>query len=487
MNTNKHPEWVIKHKRSGTEIRLIKGHYYLYEITSKWDKEKKRAVKKTIGILGKITEDGFIESDKHRLKNQKTIINRVVQKEFGFTHLLQTYLSDTVKKLKELFPDCYESIIALSYGRLVYQAPLKNMDFRFKHSFLSEEYPNLALDKNSLTSFMRYLGEHRESICKYFNSFWEGDKSCILFDVSSITSLSKQMEVFPKAGYNNNKNFDTQLNIMFIHSVEQRMPMYYRIMPGNIREVKAFSLSLKEFDKKDITVIADKGFFSNKNINEMNEQKIKYIIPLRRNLPLIDYSKLQAGLNYEKLDGYFKFGKRIIWYYTINSECGIIYLFLDDYLKVEEQRDYLMRIDKYPDEYSIEEYHKKQTSFGTLALLTNTGDSAQKTYENYKSRNDIEVLFDAFKNVLHADRTYMQNDIAMEAWMFINFIAIQWYYILSNLLRKNNLAATYSPLDLVMILSEIKKIKINDNWYLSEITQKTNLILSKLNIVPHIP
>ena len=32
---NKHPEWALKHKKPGTELRLLKGRYYLYEVSSK--------------------------------------------------------------------------------------------------------------------------------------------------------------------------------------------------------------------------------------------------------------------------------------------------------------------------------------------------------------------------------------------------------------------------------------------------------------------
>jgi transposase len=296
------------------------------------------------------------------------------------------------------------------------------------------------------------------------------------------------METFPQVGYNNNKNFDPQLNIMLIHSVEQRMPLYYRILPGNIREVKAFSLSLKEFGKtEDVTVITDKGFYSAKNLKEMKSEGISYIIPLRRNIPLIDYSKLQNGLLYEKLDGFFSFEKRIVWYYTLQTEWGNLYVYIDDFLKAEEQRDYLMRIEKYPDNYTIEQYHQKQQQFGTISLLTNGKTTAQETYETYKTRNEIEVLFDAYKNILHADRTYMQNDIAIEAWMFINFIAIQWYYITFNLLKKYKLNKIYAPLDLIMRLIEIKKLKINDQWYLSEATKATIDLLNNLKITNLFP
>jgi transposase len=479
---SQYPDWVLKHKKPGTEIRVIKGHYYLYAISSKWDSNKKRAVKKTIGILGKITEAGFIESSKHQLKEKKLLIKQVWQREFGFTHYLQTCLQDTVDKLQQHFPDCWQTIVAMSFCRFVYQSPLKNMDFRFRHSYLSELYPEVNLDKDHLTGFIRQLGEERESIRNYFNSFWNQDKKAVLFDVSSITSQSKKMETFPHTGYNNNKNFDPQLNIMLIHSVEQRMPLYYRILPGNIREVKAFSLSLKEFGKTtEVTVITDKGFYSNANLREMRDEGICYVIPLRRNAALVNYSKLET-LSYEKLDGYFSFEKRIVWYYTIQTEWGNLYVYVDDFLKAEEQRDYLTRIEKYPETHSIKEYHQKQSQFGTIALLTNGKTTAQQTYETYKSRNEIEILFDAYKNILHADKTYMQSDIAIEAWMFINFIAIQWYYITFNLLKKYKLTKIYSPLDLMMRLVEIKKMKINDQWYLSEATQSTVELLVKIKI-----
>ena len=69
--TTKHPAWALKHKKSGTELRLIKGRYYLYEVSSKWNKEKKRAQKITGKILGGITEaKGFIPSGRRDVTYQ---------------------------------------------------------------------------------------------------------------------------------------------------------------------------------------------------------------------------------------------------------------------------------------------------------------------------------------------------------------------------------------------------------------------------------
>ena len=54
-----HPDWVLKHKMKNTEIRLIKGKYYLYERYSKYCPKTKKARKVTGKYLGTITESGF--------------------------------------------------------------------------------------------------------------------------------------------------------------------------------------------------------------------------------------------------------------------------------------------------------------------------------------------------------------------------------------------------------------------------------------------
>jgi hypothetical protein len=66
-----HPEWATKFREKNTELRKINGKYYLYSVKSEYNKEKKRSVKKTLGILGSITkEQGFIPSDKKLLKRK---------------------------------------------------------------------------------------------------------------------------------------------------------------------------------------------------------------------------------------------------------------------------------------------------------------------------------------------------------------------------------------------------------------------------------
>lgn len=235
-------------------------------------------------------------------------------------------------------------------------------------------------------------------------------------------------------------------------------------------------------------LISDKGFYSKANVLELGKDRrtgLHYIIPLRRNRSLIDYTRIEQG-NRKAFDGYFLFEKRAIWYYKYeiaegNLKGKNITVFLDERLRAEEEKDYLSRIEK-NDTQTLENFFKNQYRMGTIAVISDLEESGERIYNLLKSRVEIEVMFDAFKNVLNADRTYMRDDYQMEGWAFINFIALVFYYRLYRILADNSLLKRYTPNDVLIHLSRIYKLKIQNEWITSEIPKKTRVILEKLNI-----
>jgi hypothetical protein len=79
-------------------------------------------------------------------------------------------------------------------------------------------------------------------------------------------------------------------------------------------------------------------------------------------------------------------------------------------------------------DYSFEKFIEKQYRFGTIAVVDKTGKSAKNSYLDYKTRGQVETMIDALKNIMEADRSYMQNNFSLEGWMFVNHIELQWYY-----------------------------------------------------------
>ena len=486
MSKINHPEWALKHKRKGTELRFIKGHYYLYEISSKWNPEKKRSQKITGKILGKITPEGFVESKKQRLqKNFENIINQPIQtKSYGAIYFLFQHLNEYVTNLQGYFPTIWRELIILTYTRLLHQAPIKNIQFHFENSFLSENYPDITITDKKASQLLQQIGLERDKVVSYMCSFIKGG-DYILADGTHLISHSQNM-VLPKEGYNSSQDHDPQVNLIFLFSAKLRLPIFYRILPGNIRDVKSFKLTIEESGLDDVVIITDKGFYSEFNIDSLDSEHLKYIIPLRRNSLLIDYDNIDIPKK-KGFENYFRFNDRFIWYYTLqHSTDKKVVVFYDEKMHLIEDNDYLKRIETHPREYNIDGFREKQSAFGTLAILTCIKEkSPEEIYKYYKSRQSIETMFDVMKNTLQADSSYMQNELTLHGWMFINYLALQWYYHIYHLLSEKKLLSKYSVKDLLIHLAEIRKVKINNQWKLAEISTKTLTLIKKLDI--HIP
>jgi len=479
---SKHPEWALKHKRKGTELRLINGKYYLYEVTSKWDPEKKRPRKITGKLLGKITkEDGFIESPKRKLEReaQNKKIESISIKEYGASALIIKHFADYQVLLKKHFPQYWRELVVLAYGRLVHHSPLKNMQYHYQHSYLSEQFKGLKLSPKSVGQLLRQVGKSRERIVAFFREFAVGDDN-ILFDGTDLISHSEKLP-YPELSLTKKGHFDRLINLMLGFSTSRKLPLYYRILPGNIKDVKAVSLSMKELGISDAVFIMDKGFFSKQNIEQFRQAGLRFLLPLKRNHSLIDYSIIESG-DKRKFHGHFMFQGRVIWYYTYEKDGLKINVYLDEELKNRETKDYLRRVEAELEGYEMEGFFDKQYHFGTLAILHNTDKDPQTVYEQYKARREVEEMIDVMKNVVKADRTYMQDKEALEGWMFINYLALHWYYRIYQLLVEHKLIRKYSVSDILLFLRRIFRAKINNEWAQVEITKKTQEIMEKLKL-----
>lgn len=475
-----HPEWATVHRKPGTELRFISGKYYLYAVSSKYDPVLKRAKKISGKLLGRITQaDGFMESDKSILRKkaeQPLRIKNLAVKEYGTQELIVQLAERQISVLEKVFGEDARPLFLFAFFRLTEQSPIKNVPFYFMHSYLSEKWNDVSVSDKSISQLLKRIGSNRGKIMEYQKHFVrEGEK--VLLDMTHVVTHSRQIEA-AQSGYNNSMSFDPQVNLMYLFSADQHEPVYYRLLPGNIRDVKAFTLTILECGLKNVTLIADKGFYSKKNIDTLQAAQLNYIVPLQRGSLLIPYPESDT-FNKQNWDGYFTFNEKIIWYRKKEN----VTLYLNQTLQIAEEKDYLRRVESERETYTLDGFYKKQVHFGTLALINDNKDkTAEDIYCQYKSRTNIESMFDTVKTVIEADRTYMQNDLAMEGWMFVNHIALQCYYLIYQQLLKHKLLKKYSVTDFLKFTHRIKKVKINDTWQLAEITKPVQTLLQKLNL-----
>jgi len=482
-----HPERATRHRQPGTELKKINGRYYLYAVKSVYDPGSKKTKKKSLGIIGSISEkEGLLPSEKGLLKAKlkDTVslpITRISDREYGFSlYFCQQVEKEIVPALKQYFADDWTLILALAYCRMLHHSPLKNIPFHLRCSSLPQLLSMECPEEQVVSQTLRKIGAQRNNMVRYMHGFAEDD-DCVLVDATDISCNSSHISL-SKKGYNSDMTFEPQVTLLYIYSAKTHKPLFFRLVAGNIKDVSILKNALVESGINKAVFISDKGFYSEANVERLDELLMKYIIPLRRDNSAINYSLLNA---IETKPSYFKFRNRYIFYTAYPHNDKQICLFLDGRLKEDEKTDYLNRITTMPEKYTQKGYGQKIQTMGTIAMLHNGGpiEKPEDVYVNYKSRGEIEQFFDCYKNSIGAHASGMQNEDALHGWTFINHIAMQVTYGLFDQLKKKKLTKWYSINDVILHLSQIRKVQVNENdTYISEIDKKTKTILSKLKI-----
>jgi hypothetical protein len=483
------PSWVQKFKEPKTEIRYINGTYYKYAVEYRYNAEKKRTDKITLELLGKITEqNGFIPSAKKAIKDTLNSPIVVDIKTYGVYHLFSSLLADDCASLLTLFPDhISKTLLVAALMRFAYQHPIKRMPYQYAHDYSSLCWEVKGMDDKAISSALKHVGQNRQIVLDWMKGRLGLKEKLqdrfVMIDSTHIPTLSEHLSV-NAAGYNPQHSYDPQIRLMYIFSAQMQQPVYYRLINGNITDVTSMKACVDELDAKDVVFIADKGFYSKNNVASLKNASLHFIIPLYRNNSLINYAHLQQA-NYKKeIKNYFTYQKRVIWYYEYEKDGQALTTYLDERLKVEEEADFLTRTKTHPDEYKEEDFFEKIDHLGTLTLINYLPEkvSAQILYETYKQRNEIEIMFDAYKHFLAADRTYMQNRYVMEGWLMANFIAMIVYYRLYKRLKAAKKLSQYSPKDIVEISKSIYQTKVRGTWIRSEMTKKAKDLFKLLDI-----
>ena len=487
-----HPLWALEHKKPGTELKLVNGRYYLYEVKSVYDKTLKRSKKISGSILGRITEaEGFVPSEKKILKEKsaKTYLNKdILALEYGYAHwLLDTMQQEGIlDDLKTHFPSLWSYIVVMVYCRTAYQSPLKNIPFYLSQSAIMDMIDwKEKLSDQKISDALFDIGSKTKAIHDFIRPAQNNGKT-ILMDATDIVLQSHNISL-SQTGYNANMDFQPQFVLLYLYDAQTLAPLYYRLLPGNIREITAMQNTIKMAGMEKCTFIADKGFYSEANVSELEKLGMQFMIPLRRDNKYINYSGLN---NIELTDNYFNYDKRYVFHAdTINQNGRSIELFWDGKLKEQDKSDYLTRIKTVPENYSKEKFNDKIQAMGTLAIIHNTGLKPQQAYIEYKNRGYIEQLFDHLKNTIDASCSNMQREQSLNGWMFINHLSMKMIYKLFITLKSTPLNKTqmlnhkYSINDVINHLSSIKKIQFDEkNYVISEQNKLTKTLLEKMKI-----
>lgn len=225
------------------------------------------------------------------------------------------------------------------------------------------------------------------------------------------------------------------------------------------------------FDSELILVL-DRGFFSQKVMDFLLDKKISFVISARRNSRLYEVEI--------SLDEHFFYHNRLIKAGKARDKNYYLYLFEDVTLRAEEEVNLYKMLDE--GRISRENLNRRLERAGKILLVSSMDAKPEEIFLMYKQRCAVEKAFDAHKNLLHADKMYLQSDEAVFGHIFISFLALYGYCKLQQMLRNSGLLNKVSPMDLLEDFSKVYMVRIGEKEIISEVPKKVRELDEKLGL-----
>lgn len=476
------PDNIKKYKPTdfgAVEIHACKEKYYVYKISSKWDSALGKAKKVTGKCVGKITEnDGFIPNEKAVMLSAPK--NPIVR-NYGAFEITGQLAGDLENKLRQYFPDIFRELSVVARLRLVCGSTGKKIKYDFEKSYLSQLHPDLKVSDYTVKTLFSKLSDRKEQMEAFMRSYVKPG-SRLLFDGTSIFSRADDSACL--TGYNPNHSLNTQVRLAYIFDRTSFLPVFYRMVPGNIVDRKTLKETILSSGCSDCIVIADKGFYSKVNLSFLMQEQLKFILPLQSNTTLIDET-FEKNPDDRKFDGRFVFKDRLIWFkkYPTGNLGNYVYLFRDDQRKSAAEVRFQNELDSnWGEEEITENDFFANTRRGLYAFVSNIDEKPLEIYMKYKERWDIEQCFDYLKNSVRIGASYRRTNQELEAWSFINHISLLYFYGIVKALREKKLNKNYTAEDIISIGKNIYRVNTDNSFRVSEISKDDQAVLDALGV-----
>jgi hypothetical protein len=471
-------------------VKNKNGTTYVYENVSTWNKEKKRAdcSRKCIGKLDAKTGE-IISNSKATTQNPHVAT-------IGDTALLDRIAEETgVRKiLEKQFPDNWRELMTVAYYLVSNGKALCHSEAwsaihenpcggTITNQRVSELLVSFTREKQ-LAFFKEWAGQRRDS--EYF-----------ALDITSVSSYSELNE-YVRMGYNRDKEKLPQVNICMVLGEKSRMPVYFELLQGSIKDVSALSqvVETMEFLKADkLHMVMDKGFYSEVNIDAMYSARMKFAVgvPFTTDIACKRVESVRESI--ESFANYRRIGEQDLYISSdLESWKGhrcYVHVYYDAKKAVDDHAAFLRNVyqwklelegtpvkanigyyEKYfevietpkrgrkviPRDEAINEHARKTCGF--FVLITNDIKDAVVALRLYRDKDCIEKGFDDLKNALDMKRLRVHSATTMEGRLFVQFVALVLVAGIRNIMEISGLDKKMTMPEMLNEMKSLRSVKL---------------------------
>lgn len=471
----------------------VTGVTYVYECESFWDKAKKKPGSKRtcIGKLDSTTGE-FIPSK--RLASPVAPIEphqTAVVKSVGAVQLLEdiAHKLQVDKIIKNVFPEHWELILSLAYFQAMEKKPLSKIEHWTEvHSHPYGQF----IDHRHVSQLLPLITEDKQLL---FFKKWANlrmQEECLAYDITSISSYS-QLNNMVRLGYNRDEENLPQINLAMLFGEQSRLPVYFRTLPGSIRDVSTLKhfLQVSSFlEMKHPHVVMDKGFFSHANIDALFANRIHFTVAVPFTC---NFAKEQVAAVRNTIQDHTNFlqvkGQNMFAHFVMTKWAGkrvYVHVYYNAQVAAEEYDNFLTHLNRCKEEleqgrpqlehqqdydlfFLVKETPKRgrqvtynqqaidayrENTAGFLVLLSNTVKDSAYALQIYRDKDLVEKTFDDLKNSIDSKRLRVHLDESMKGRLFIQFISLIFISYISKVSHDKNIFKQFGSVS--DILDELK-------------------------------
>lgn len=175
-----------------------------------------------------------------------------------------------------------------------------------------------GLSSPSIFRLLEATGMDAEGRMDFHRGWYKacGSPKSLVHDTTSISGYSGEMRAM-EWGYNRDRENKPQINMASVYAMLQRLPLFYRVLPGSIPDI----VSLMETNDYmellgicDYQYVLDKGYFCDDNARDMLARRIDFTAGAKWNNKLLQLLRHNAGtLHAARGKSIVHRGRRILW------------------------------------------------------------------------------------------------------------------------------------------------------------------------------
>ena len=452
--------------------------WYVYEVTSFWNKATKKAIQTSRYLGVSDSNKGTYSKPGKRfiLKREKQVL------DFGDSYAIHELMKSSGFSgvLRKSFTN-YDSLMTLITYQMSEGAAMYLCEDWIEGNIAQYIYPEARITSSSISKLLKNLGDedvHRLFFRNYIEAFFNNKRGILIDSTALANSINVDGNAFGYTAEGIQKN----IGCLMLVDKESKLPIYFRAIPGDIADVSTLRLTINEINRLGLkldSAILDAGYFCEANVRYLCQQGINFVtrMPKSRNA----FKELMLTIkDIECHANAVLYGQRVVFIKTqiieLYDNQMNAYILLDPTKRAAAIQNILKESNA--EDLTSEQLDMKIKQAGIFVLLSKTPIDKQDILPTYYTRQCIEQLFGFAKSNNNILPLRVHSQQSIRGVLMLAFLALIAFAIL-----RQRLMGRYTPQQALILLRTLKAKIYDSDVLITEPNKKVKNILALLNIM----